>query len=127
MKTLASDENEITLSVENERERPDMKIELPPSSAVTTWGYIRELYHPEDPVAVVLIRKEPSSTIQRVEPAGKVAGQVYQRYVRAQNAQGFSRLPAQACRLASCCWLSFQPSRAMRHFHPRSCKRRLST
>src|SRR5579859_3948300 len=90
MKPLASDEIEITLSVENERELPDMKIELPRSTTVTTWEYIRELYAPEDPVAVVLIRKEPSLTIQRVESAGKVAGQAYQRYLRAQNAQGFN-------------------------------------
>src|SRR5260370_31331742 len=131
MKPLASDEIEITLSVDNEKKLPgqvrkmfeyyrtadyfadsgdhvyrmggergeetktamklpDMKLELPPSTRVPTWDYIREVYEPEDPVAVVLIRKEPSLTIQRVESAGKVAGQAYQRYLRAQNAQGFN-------------------------------------
>src|SRR5260370_24079769 len=76
--------------IETAMKLPDMKLELPPSTTVTTWDYIREWEESEAPVAVVLIRKEPSLTIQRVESARKVAGQAYQRYLRAQDVQGFN-------------------------------------
>lgn len=55
-----------------------------------TWDYIRELFDPTDPIAVILINNKTGATEQKVRAAGQVAAPEYQAHLRARNAQGFS-------------------------------------
>ena len=49
-------------------------------------GYIKANFHREDPIAIVIIRKSTHTVEQRVDLAGKIVSDSYQRWLRHINA-----------------------------------------
>ena len=49
--------------------------------------YLHENFHPDDRLAVVLIRKETHRVVQRIATAEKIAAPGFQAWLRHENAQ----------------------------------------
>jgi hypothetical protein len=62
------------------------------STDVKSWDFIRQLFRPEDPVAIVLINKDTGATKQRVVSAQQAASPEYQAYLRGKNFEGYNVL-----------------------------------
>lgn len=54
---------------------------------MTTWDYIKENYHPDDRLAVV-IKNASGPVIQRISTAERIASPEFQRWLRFENLRG---------------------------------------
>jgi len=54
---------------------------------VTSWDYIKQNYHPDDRLAVV-IKHQSGSVVQRISTAERIASPEFQRWLRFENLRG---------------------------------------
>jgi DNA primase RepB-like protein len=57
---------------------------------VKTWDFIRQLFEPADPVALLLLSTKTHESEQKIHSAGDLSRPAFQQYLRAKNAQGFN-------------------------------------
>ncbi|MEW5980451.1 MAG: DNA-primase RepB domain-containing protein [Acidobacteriota bacterium] len=59
-----------------------------PKVSITSWDYIKQNYHVDDRLAVVIRNQPKNQLIQRIDTARVMASPDFQRWLRFQNAQG---------------------------------------
>jgi hypothetical protein len=63
-------------------------LEHDPRQELTPERYIRENFEPSDRIAVLVLNRDSGRRVQRVVEAQALAGESWQRWLRAENAQG---------------------------------------
>jgi hypothetical protein len=60
------------------------------NTTITSWDYIKQNYHPDDRLAVVIKNQVTGQVIQRLNTARAIASPDFQRWLRFQNVNGGS-------------------------------------